>query len=189
MLLRWLSIVLVASLPGSLGAADAPVQAADQLYPDAPAFTVQPRNTNSKFEDCWDCHEADDIDPEPRRLRTKHVREIDHGGNRFWCLTCHAGDNIEYLRTSSNEKIEFEESYLICGSCHADRQKDWYFGAHGKRVSGWQGERAILACTHCHDPHKPAVAARAPLPRPPVRVGMDRQETHQPEIHPIWERQ
>ncbi len=116
------------------------------------------------------------------------MREIDHGGNRFWCLTCHAGDNIDYLRTSNNEKIEFGQSYLICGSCHADRQKDWYFGAHGKRVSGWQDERVILACTHCHDPHKPAVTPRAPKARPPVRVGLERQEHHPPAATRTWDR-
>ncbi len=185
---RWCFILFFAMIPASLTAAGSPVLSADELHQDAPPFTVQKRNNHSKFEDCSDCHEAEDFDPEPRRLRTRHVKKIDHGGNRFWCYTCHAGDNIDYLRTSSNERIEFAESYKICGSCHADRTKDWYYGAHGKRVSGWQGDRVILVCTHCHDPHKPAVAPRAPLPRPPVRVGLDRQETHQPEIHPLWER-
>lgn len=189
LMLRWLLLFVAASSPCILAAAEAdPVQPADQIYPEAPPFTVQPRNGKLKFEDCSRCHEEGDTDPEPRRLRTRHVRKIDHGGNRFWCLTCHDGEKIEYLRTASNEKVDFEESYLICGSCHADRQQDWYFGGHGKRVSGWQGERVILACTHCHDPHKPAVAPRAPKPPQPVRVGLERQEHHRPETSPTWER-
>jgi len=188
-MLRWLSFILAVATPGISAAAEADlVQTADQLYPDVPAFTVQPRNNKLKFEDCMRCHEDEDIDPEPRRLRTRHVREIDHGGNRFWCLTCHAGDNIEYLRTPDNVKIDFDQSYLICGSCHADRQKDWFFGAHGKRVSGWQEERVIFACTQCHDPHKPAVAPRPPKARPPVRIGLERQEHHRPETSRTWDR-
>jgi hypothetical protein len=172
-----------------LGAAETnPVKDADALHPDAPNFTVQPRNSKLKFGDCLGCHEEGDIDPEPRRLRTRHVREIDHGGNRFWCMTCHAGDNIEYLHTSSYEKIEFDQSYLICGSCHAKRQKDWYFGAHGKRVSGWQDERVILACTECHDPHKPAVMPRTPKPPQPVRTGLERQKHEIHTTEPKWDR-
>ena len=183
---RWLWIVPILVFI-SEGRADTG-QANNQLYPEAPPFTVQPRENELKFEECSDCHEEGDTDPEPRRLRTRHVRKIDHGGNRFWCLTCHAGDRIEYLRTPDNEKVDFEQSYLICGSCHADRQRDWYFGAHGKRVTGWQEERVIYACTHCHDPHKPAVKPRAPMAPPPVRIGLERQEHHRPEISRTWER-
>ena len=187
-MLRWLSIIVAIATPCIIGAEEAdPGETGDQLYPEAPAFTVQPRNSELKFDDCSRCHEEGDTDPEPRRLRTRHVREIDHGGNRFWCLTCHAGDNIDFLRTSSNEKVDFDQSYLICGSCHADRQRDWYFGGHGKRVSGWQDERVILACTQCHDPHKPAVEPRAPKQPPPVRVGLERQEHHPPATHRAWE--
>lgn len=188
-MLRWLSMIVAVASPGIIGAGEADRgENGYQLYPEAPAFTVQPRNDKLKFDDCSRCHEEGDIDPEPRRLRTRHVREIDHGGNRFWCLTCHDGDNIDYLRTASNERIDFEQSYLICGSCHAGRQKDWYFGAHGKRVSGWQDERVILACTHCHDPHKPAVAPRPPKARQPVRVGLERQEHHPPALSRTWDR-
>ena len=181
--------MIVLATPGLIVAEEAdPGQSENHRYPEAPEFTVEPRTDELEFEDCSRCHDEGDTDPEPRRLKTRHTREIDHGGNRFWCLTCHDGDNIDYLRTSSNEKVEFEQSYLICGSCHADRQKDWYFGAHGKRVSGWQGDRVILACTHCHDPHKPAVEPRSPMPRQPVRLGLERQEHHPPETPRTWDR-
>ena len=107
---RWWSIIIVAMIPACLAAADSPVLSADELHKDAPPFTVEKRNNRSKFAECSKCHEEeDDIDPEPRRLRTRHVKKIDHGGNRFWCFTCHAGDNIDYLRTSSNERIEFDD--------------------------------------------------------------------------------
>jgi hypothetical protein len=186
--LRLLSMILAVSTPCIIGAEEIDPGQAGQLYPEAPGFTLQPRNAKLKFEDCSRCHEEGDTDPEPRRLKTRHVREIDHGGNRFWCLTCHDGGNMDYLRTSGNEKIDFDQSYLICGSCHADRQKDWYFGGHGKRVSGWQDERVILVCTECHDPHKPAVEPRPPKPPPPVRIGLERQAHQPPDSSRVWER-
>ncbi|MDX2476803.1 MAG: cytochrome C [Gammaproteobacteria bacterium] len=187
-MLRWLMMIITVATPYMLGAEEADqFQAETQLYPEAPEFTVAPRNYKKKFRhDCTRCHEAEDADPEPRRLKTRHIREIDHGGNRFWCLTCHDGENMDFLRTSRNEKIKFDQSYLICGSCHANRQKDWYFGAHGKRVSGWQGDRVILPCTQCHNPHSPATEARKPKPVPPVRIGLERQQTHIPAITQSW---
>jgi hypothetical protein len=103
-MVRWLSIILIVTLPGIIAAKETDlVRTGRQLYPEAPEFTVQPRSDKLKFEDCSRCHEEGDTDPEPRRLRTRHVREIDHGGNRFWCLTCHDSDDIDFLRSASNE--------------------------------------------------------------------------------------
>jgi hypothetical protein len=187
-MLRWLSIIAAVATPGIIGAEVAGAgETGNQLYPDAPAFTIQPRKSKLQFEPCSRCHEEGDTDPEPRRLRTRHVREIDHGSHRFWCMTCHDSENMDFLRSSRNEKLDFDQSYLICGSCHANRQRDWYFGGHGKRVSGWQGERVILTCTQCHDPHVPAMKPRKPRPPPPVRVGLERQEHHPPETPQAWE--
>ena len=189
-MLRWLPMIVAIATPCITGAEEAdPVQAVYQFYPEAPEFTIQPRNDKLKFEDCSRCHDEEDTDPEPRQLKTRHIREIDHGGHRFWCMTCHDGENIGFLRTSRNERIDFDQSHLICGSCHADRQKDWFFGGHGKRVSGWQGERIILTCIQCHDPHAPAMEPRKPRPPPPVRIGLERQEHHPPAISPAWERE
>jgi hypothetical protein len=58
--------------------------------------------------------------------------------------------------------IDFDESYLLCGECHFAEKRDFLHGAHGKRVGGWQGERAALACTSCHDAHDPSIKARQP---------------------------
>lgn len=186
-MLRWLPIIFAVGTPGLITAAELqPDEEEDQLYAQAPAFTVQRRDKESKFQPCSRCHEEGDTDPEPRRLKTRHTKKIDHGGNRFWCLTCHDGDNMDFLRNSRNEQVGFERSYLICGSCHADRQRDWYFGGHGKRVSGWNGDRVILACTQCHDPHSPAQEPRKPRPPPPVRIGLERQEHHAPATHQLW---
>lgn len=187
-MLRWLLMIVTVATPVITGAEEAdPYLSQTQLYPEAPPFTVAPRVYKKRFRhDCSRCHDEGDTDPEPRPLKTRHIREINHGGNRFWCLTCHDSNNMDFLRTSREEKIGFDKSYLICGSCHAKRQKDWYFGAHGKRVSGWQGERVILACTQCHNPHSPAREARKPMKPPPVRIGMERQQHFTPEIEYSW---
>jgi cytochrome c553 len=187
-MLRWLPMIIAVATLGIIGAEETDAgQTGFQPFPEAPEFIVQPRNVKRKFQECSRCHDAEDTDPEPRRLKTRHTREIDHGGNRFWCLICHDGENMDHLRTSANEKVDFDQSYLICGSCHPARQKDWYFGGHGKRVSGWQGQRILLACTQCHDPHTPAMEPRKPEPPPPVRIGLERQKHHLPATSPAWE--
>jgi hypothetical protein len=76
------------------------------------------------------------------------------------------------LQTLRGDKVDFDDAYLVCGQCHFNRQKDWYFGAHGKRVADWRGPRTLYNCTHCHDPHTPAIAPRAPARPPPVRAGL-----------------
>ena len=188
-MLRWLFTIVTIATSGVLAAGEDIVSYNGyQPFPEAPPFTVLTTELTPKFKDCARCHEPEDNDPEIRKLKTRHTREIDHGGNRFWCMTCHGGENLEHLRTARNERIDFEQSYLICGSCHADRQRDWYFGGHGKRISGWQGDRVIQACTICHDPHKPAKQPREPLPPPPVRVGLERQDHHRPEPLETWRR-
>jgi hypothetical protein len=187
-MLRWLSLIYAVSIPGIVtGGETGREENGFHPYPESPTFTILARHDTPESDDCTRCHDREDTDPEPRRLRTRHVREIDHGGNRFWCMTCHDGENIGFLRTSTNDRIDFEHSYLICGSCHANRQKDWYFGGHGKRVSGWQGERIILTCIECHDPHLPAAKPRKPGPPPPVRIGLEMQKHDLPATNPEWE--
>lgn len=105
----------------------------------------------------------------------------------MWCLTCHDAANRDVLRTS-DATIAFENSYLVCGQCHAVELKDWYFGAHGKRLANWQGTREIYGCAHCHNPHDPRIYPRKPLPPPPVRVGLERRDGEDHRLEAIWER-
>ena len=144
-------------------------------YPDAPAFDVVSRKSELFFYPCDQCHESMEPNPEIRALDTMHDAEIDHGRGRIWCLSCHALENRNYLTTLLNEPVDFDDSYLVCGGCHANRHKDWTFGAHGKRVANWQGPRTLYSCTHCHNPHSPAIGPRAPKPPPPVRAGLELQ--------------
>ena len=87
-----------------------------------------------------------------------------------------------------NEPVDFDDAHLVCAGCHANRHKDWTFGVHGKRVANWEGERTQYNCTHCHDPHKPAIAPRAPQPPPPVRMGLELTPGVDHVNEPVWER-
>jgi hypothetical protein len=141
-------------------------------YPEAPAFSVVPRRDKLTFYPCETCHAAMPVNTQRRQLYSPHPAALEHGNGRIWCLDCHAGEGRNHLQTLAGDEVDFNDAYLVCGQCHYQPQRDWYFGAHGKRVGNWQGERELYNCTHCHDPHAPAVRPRAPEPPPPVRAGL-----------------
>jgi hypothetical protein len=141
-------------------------------YPQAPPFTVVPQIGELTFFPCTTCHALQKPNPAPRQLNTPHPAALVHGDGRFWCLECHTLKDRDHLHTMNGDPVSYDDAYIICGQCHFNRQKDWYFGAHGKRVANWQGPRQIYNCTHCHDPHDPTVKPRAPQPPPPVRAGL-----------------
>lgn len=147
-------------------------------YPDAPAFAVVPQRPQLTFYPCSACHDALPVNSERRALAPPHPAALHHGGGRIWCLDCHQARGRDVLHTLAGEPVDFNDAYLVCGQCHASRQRDWYYGAHGKRVANWSGPRLIYNCTHCHDPHDPAVKPRAPSPPPPMRAGQRSAAAH-----------
>ncbi len=157
-------------------------------YPDAPAFSVVPRKGELTYYPCAQCHQYMEPNPKVRELSSPHPVEFEHGKGRFWCLSCHHMTERNTLRTQLDEKVDFNDSYFVCGGCHPVPQKDWYYGAHGKRVGNWKGERQLYNCTQCHNPHSPSIKAREPLPPPPVRIGMERREGHGHGASALWER-
>jgi len=179
---------LSAAIPGALAQDPAGDGVAFEGYPGAPTVTVVSRKDQLFFYPCSQCHAAMEPNPEVRPLNVMHDAEIDHGRGRLWCLNCHDLDNRDYLRTLLGEPVDFDDAHLVCGGCHANRQRDWTFGAHGKRVADWQGERTVYACTHCHNPHQPAIPPRAPQPPPPVRAGLELDPGDPHERVPAWRR-
>ncbi len=143
-----------------------PREAQKQFQP----FSVPPRKDELEYFPCMDCHEDEEINiPEERELTEEHETiKLAHGGERFWCVTCHNLENMDYLRSMKEKRIDFNASYLLCGQCHFQRQKDWFFGGHGKRIGNWNGEKIILLCVECHNPHSPSIKPKAPDP-PPLR--------------------
>ena len=151
------------------------------VLPQHPTATYQPFKVPSRKEaleyfPCMDCHE-DDSDgelnnPKERQLEEEHEGIVlTHGGERFWCHTCHNLKDMDYFRSMKNQKIDFDRSYQVCGQCHFERQKDWLFGGHGKRISDWNGERVVLLCVECHNPHSPDIKPRRADPPPKPRAG------------------
>ncbi len=156
-------------------------------YPEAPDIEVVSRKDELFFYPCTQCHEFLEPSADIRELQAPHDISLDHGLGRIWCLSCHDLDNRDNLISLLNEPVDFDAAHLVCGGCHANRHKDWYFGAHGKRIVNWQGERTVYNCTHCHDAHSPAIKPRAPKPSPPVRAGLERQIGVEHERSSIWE--
>jgi hypothetical protein len=156
--------------PVEMPAATAP--SAFTGYPGAPPFVVVPQKDKLTWFPCTNCHAALHPDPTPRKLLSPHPAALSHGDGRIWCLDCHQLNDRDHLHTLAGQAVDFDAAYLVCGQCHFNRQKDWYFGAHGKRVGNWRGRRLIYNCTHCHDPHSPNLKPRAPERPPPVRAGL-----------------
>lgn len=133
-------------------------------------FKVPPRKDELEYFPCMDCHEDNELANQQERALTEEHEDIvlNHGANRFWCLTCHSPKDFDYLRSLKNRPISFDRSYLLCGQCHFQRQKDWFQGGHGKRIGNWRGERVVLVCTECHNSHSPSIKPKKADP-PPVR--------------------
>ncbi|MBI3992448.1 MAG: hypothetical protein HY342_04180 [Candidatus Lambdaproteobacteria bacterium] len=139
-------------------------------------FRVPPRKEQLQYYPCMDCHEDEEINIlEEHTLTEEHeTLKLEHGGERFWCPTCHNLNDMNHLRSMKDKPIDFDESYLVCGQCHFERQSDWFRGGHGKRIGNWNGEKIILVCVECHNPHSPSIKPKKPdaapvRERPPWR--------------------
>ncbi len=151
-------------------------------YADLSPPIVPPRKEQLTFYPCSQCHENWKTNETPRILAPVHEVSLQHGEGRIWCLTCHDSKDRDHLRTLRDGKVDFNEAWKVCGQCHSNRQKDWYYGAHGKRAYFWKGEKIRYNCTHCHNPHRPPFMHRKPQPKPPVRAGLEAmkyKEKHQ----------
>jgi len=184
-----------------------------QTIQDAPPFTATKRIDQLDYYPCDDCHGDQEPNPKPRVLKDEHVDlDFQHGGGRFWCYTCHNAKDMNHLKSLDGTPISFDESYKLCGECHFQRQKDWYFGGHGKRagtfadprkvplvhskidfsdrekIGTWRGPRVLLNCTACHNAHSPSIKPYEPSPPPEVRKGLQRFGVVVPEPQPLWQK-
>jgi hypothetical protein len=170
------------------------------LFPGLSGFSVIPSVRDRDMHPCGNCHTWTKSDPTPRALKKPHDNfELDHGlhgKGGFWCFTCHTLEGGSALRTLEGQELGFNEAYVLCSQCHVKEARDWAFGAHGKRVAVWQGERKVYNCTVCHYQHRPAIKPREALAGPQVRQGLDRpdhwvpaaQREHSPSALKPWER-
>lgn len=150
---------------------------AGELFAAAPDFKVVPSQKDPDMHPCRDCHGWAKSDYTPRPLKEPHDNFVLehglHGKGKFWCFTCHHLEDDGGLVTLEEEKVGFDHAYLMCGQCHADEARDWVYGAHGKRMGNWQGERRVLNCTACHYQHRPELKPRQPMAGPRVRMGLE----------------
>lgn len=169
---------------------EAPEPARFNGYEGARPFEVVSGKEDAPIPRCMLCHGG--LVPLNREVRvlTKapHLRESNHGGGRIWCLSCHHAEERIYLTTLLGDKVDYDRADLVCGGCHANRHKDWYFGGHGKRLKNWQGRRQIYTCTYCHDAHDPTIKPRKPSRPPNVRPGLVREAGTPHAVQRPWER-
>jgi len=118
---------------------------------------------------CSECHmEDDEVDRTPRLVEFHDTVNFNHDAENRWCLDCHDAQNRDMLHLADGRLLPFEESYRLCGQCHAQQLKGWKAGDHGRRTGSWSGRKKYLLCASCHDPHSPAFRPMEPLP-PPIR--------------------
>jgi len=125
---------------------------------------------------CSGCHKDRTPNPQKRRLVSFHtVRndELHHGDAQGWCYHCHSVENIDRLKIANGSLVTFDQAFLLCGSCHGDKLRDWKEDVHGKTRGRWNGQKSRLSCTACHSPHlpkfRPIVPEKPPIP--PEQVG------------------
>jgi hypothetical protein len=116
---------------------------------------------------CTSCHMARRIELGDARIADAHVNiGASHPRETGGCGTCHAADDVELLALGSGERASLDHAYRVCAGCHFPQLDAWAAGVHGKRLDAWQGQRVVMGCTDCHDPHAPALQRRLPF-RPP----------------------
>jgi hypothetical protein len=203
-----------AALERLLKAGRPPASAARRSLANAPKFVATPRKDKIGKYPCTSCHDNSFVDRRVRPLVEEHKDlAFDHGGGRFWCYeSCHNGRDMDWLVSLKGRQIDYDASYKVCGQCHAQREKDWRFGGHGKRVGAWnaardvpltaaellvlerdrigtwRGPRTILNCVECHDPHSPSIQPFKPSPPPGPRPGVSIKSTTPASEPRIWER-
>ena len=113
---------------------------------------------------CSVCHTKKTPKARDGALITHGDISINHGEgeNELACIECHDRQDRDFLVDTEGKKIDFDHSYQLCGQCHFRPKRDWLGGAHGKRVTYWAGERVVMNCTSCHNPHSPAFKTKMP---------------------------
>ena len=121
------------------------------------------KNAISRYR-CSVCHTKKKAQVRDGALITHGDINLDHGKgeNRLVCIECHDRQDRDFLVDMEGKKIDFDHSYQLCGQCHFRPKRDWLGGAHGKRVTYWAGERVVMNCTSCHNPHSPAFKTKMP---------------------------
>ncbi len=128
--------------------------------------------------DCYTCHEkgkpptlrfdTNDNLIVPREHSDIVMGHGSHGRNNN-CFNCHDENNLTLLQVRNGRTVTFNDSQLLCGSCHGPTYRDWEAGVHGRTSGYWDrglGAMDRKLCVNCHNPHSPQFPGRKPAPGP-----------------------
>ena len=121
---------------------------------------------NPAFYPCMKCHQGIPVNRTKRQLGMHTEIVLEHDAKHRWCLDCHDATNRNKLHLASGEQIEFPQFVRLCEQCHGKIVREWEEGIHGKRIGNWNGQKRVLQCLHCHNPHSPKVKPIAAFPAP-----------------------
>ena len=127
-------------------------------YSPGRVFLVKKIWNSEKEQSCKSCHEHYSLEEMRGEVhaRAHWPIRLEHApGQVMNCQTCHNGDQV-WMFHSGEETVDANHAPRACLQCHFQQEEDWELGSHGKRAVGWQYERAVYNCLHCHDPHRPS---------------------------------
>lgn len=176
----WAILGLAAAIGaiGAVGCHDARANEASAKPASSAAgqnVSVEPRAKLLPTFPCSSCHQHLKPNPEKRELKEFHTvrnKELHHGDSAAWCYQCHSQTNIDRLVIARGDLVTFDEAFLLCGSCHGDKLRDWKLAIHGKTMGHWRGDKIKRSCTGCHNPHAPKFPAIEPEEAPWPPTGM-----------------
>jgi hypothetical protein len=115
---------------------------------------------------CTSCHAGAQVSAARAQDAHQDIAARHPSEARGACGVCHARSDVARLVLQGGESATLDEAYRLCAQCHFPQTEAWAGGAHGKRLVGWRGERVVLGCAHCHDPHAPTTPRRVPFAGP-----------------------
>jgi hypothetical protein len=137
---------------------------------------------------CTACHARDTVKldylPDGAVVMPKaheNLLVMGHGRNNRndACYNCHNKEKLNELITRDGTKLRFDQTPLLCASCHGPTYQDWETGVHGRTNGFWDKSKGVAVrqdCNACHDPHAPAFPRMLALPAPRTVVIGDRAE-------------
>jgi hypothetical protein len=138
------------------------------------SVSIAPRQPLIPTYPCSRCHDRRTPNPQRRAFTAFHTTRnaFKHGDSERWCYQCHSLVNIDRLVIANGSLVTFDQGYLVCGSCHGDKLRDWRLQVHGATQGYWNGPKTRQSCPACHNPHGPRfppIQPEAP-PTPPQAV-------------------